>query len=226
MSTLFSTEMSNRIVDANPFHKIRIAKTGGKFVDEEGKEPFEPEQVRMIFDALPGEHLDFQWVTRLSAYHGGRSGEYAQLRKEDVTVSFGIPVLKLHDEHGSIKNSQSVRTIPLHPKCLEFIAYAKAAEGPWIFASFPLWKEGRRGAPYQCRASDFIRKVVKISDPDLTIHSLRHTWTTLAREMEMPEHVACAITGHALGKNEHAKYGKRPSLKKQLEWLERIDPLA
>lgn len=55
---------------------------------------------------------------------------------------------------------------------------------------------------------------MKISNPGLTMHSLRHTWITLAREMDMPEHVAHAITGHALGKGEHAKYGMGASLKK------------
>ena len=226
LHALFSVAMSQRLVDTNPFYKIKLAKMGGRFVDEESKKPFETRQVRMMFDALSGEHLDFQWVTRLFAYHGGRSGEFAQLRKEDVTVSFGMPVIKVHDEHGSLKNRQSVRTIPLHPKCMDFIAYADAAKGPWIFASFPLWKEGRRGAPYQSRASDFIRNVVKISDPDLTMHSLRHTWITLAREMNMPEQVDYAITGHARGRGHHARYGQGPSLKKQLRWLKRIDPLA
>lgn len=96
----------------------------------------------MIFDALPGEHPDFRWVTKLIAYHGGRSGEFAQLRKKDVTISFGIRVLRLHDAHGSTK------------------------------------------------------KVAKVADRGLSMHSFRHTWTTLAAEMNMPYAIAYAITGH------------------------------
>lgn len=118
-----------------------------------------------------------------------------------------------------------MRTIPLHPACTDFIAYAEAAEGPWVFASFPLWRSGRRGAPYQRRATDFIRKVVKISDPALTMHSLRHTWITLARDVDMPPAVEYGMTGHALGRGAHGRYGRPPSLKKQLHWLEKIDPL-
>jgi integrase len=40
------------------------------------------------------------------------------------------------------------------------------------------------------------------SDPDLTMHSLRHTWATLAREIDMPDHVAHAITRRVMA--DHA----------------------
>jgi integrase len=225
VKTAFNVAASKRVIDGNPFRDIKLGKTGGKFSDRESRASFQPHHVRAVFEALSSEHLDFQWVTKLFAYHGGRSGEFAQLRKEDVTTSFGVTVLRLHDEHGSIKNEQSVRTIPLHPACADFVRYAEAAEGPWIFASFPVWKEGRRGAAYQRRAADFIRKVLGIADKRLTMHSLRHTWRTLAREIDMPEDVSRAIMGHTLGKGEHAKYGDASSLKKQLKWLKKIDPL-
>ncbi len=225
LNTLFRTGRSERLVDANPFDGIKITKTAGKFVDTKKRKPFEPRQVRTIFEALPSEHPDFQWVTKLIAFHGMRSGEAAQLRKEDVTTSRDVAVLRIHDEFGSVKNAHSVRTIPLHPACADFVKYAEAAEGPWVFASFPEWKEGRRGAPYQRRATDFLRKVAKITDRDLSMHSFRHTWTTLAAEMNMPYAVAYAITGHTLGGGEHAKYTHPPTLKEQLKWLRKIDPL-
>jgi integrase len=227
VQTLFNVALSKRLVDANPFQGIKITKVRTKFVDEDGQEPFEAHHVRAIFDALPGEHPDFQWVTKLAAYHGMRSGEAAQLRKEDVTTTFGITVLRVHDEHGSVKNRDSVRHVPLHPSCAGFVKYAEEAEGPWIFASFPKWEStgNRLGAPYQRRASDFLRKVVGIYNPRLSMHSLRHRWITLARELGCPPEVRRAITGHALGKDEHDDYGDVPSLKLRAKWLKKIDPL-
>jgi integrase len=227
LNTLFRTAMSGRLVDGNPFDRIKIAKTVAKFVDTKKRKPFEPRQVREIFAALPREHTDFQWVTKLIAYHGCRSGEAAQLRKEDVTTSSGLTVLRIHDEFGSVKNAHSVRTIPLHPSCAAFAKYAEDAAGPWIFASFPEWEStgNRRGAPYQRRASDFLRKVVMIVDPDLSMHSFRHLWRTMAREMAMPRDVSKAIMGHSRGSSEHDEYGSAPSLKEQLKWLRKIDPV-
>lgn len=227
VQTLFNVALSKRLVDANPFQGIKVTKVRTKFVDEESKDPFEAHHVRAIFDALPGEHPDFQWVTKLAAYHGMRSGEAAQLRKEDVTTTMGVTALSVHDEFGSIKNRDSKRLVPLHPACADFVKYAEAAEGPWIFASFPDWEStgNRRGAPYQRRASDFLRKVVGISSPRLSMHSLRHRWITLAREIDMPLAVSHGIAGHAHGKGEHAKYGGPVSLKKKLQWLKKIDPL-
>ena len=71
-----------------------------------------------------------------------------------------------------------------------------------------------------------MRKVAKITDPALIMHSFRHTWRTLAREISMPPAVSRAIMGHRLGKDDHEDYGGLPSLKLRAEWMAKIDPLA
>ena len=60
--------------------------------------------MREIFEALKGEPAYFAWIVRLLAFHGLRSGEACQLRCDDVTVLHGVPVLRIHDLHGSVKN--------------------------------------------------------------------------------------------------------------------------
>jgi len=78
-------------------------------------------------------------AVRLLAYHGARSGEICQLRIDDVTELYGVPVLRIHDKFGSVKNLFSVRDVPIHPTCMGIAEYAKAAKGPWLFGSFPVW---------------------------------------------------------------------------------------
>ena len=235
LHTLFAVAMSQGIVESNPAHGVKVDKRkGGKLVADQRRKPFSTDQVSMIFDFMGSQSMDFQWVVRLLAYHGARSTEIAQLRAEDVTVESGVHVIKLHDRHGSIKNSASLRDVPLHPACLSFVAYAKAAgelaaangEEPWVFRNLPQFANGRRGAGFQRDASDFLRKMLKIKDKQYSMHSLRHTWRTLAREINMPEHVSRSIMGHSLGKDDHASYGDGPSLKIRAKWIAKIDPLA
>lgn len=224
---LLECALSKGQVDFNAAHGIKVSKPKAKYVDnDDDKKPFEPHHVRAIFKALPALNTDFQWMVKLMAYHGFRSKELAQLQVDDIAASFGVPIIRVHDRHGSVKNRPSMRDVPIHPKCRGIVDYAKAAEGPWLFGSLPTtWKQGREGK-FQQAAGKFLRSVVKITDPDLTMHCLRHTWRTLAREMDMPEAISTAIMGHSRGKGDHAKYGRVPSLELRAKWLKRIDPVV
>jgi integrase len=218
---LFAVALSEGLVDHNPAGGIKIRKVAGKFADHRRRRPFEPHQVRAIFAAMSDEPLAFRWIVKVCAYHGMRSGEVTQLRSEDVTTLFGVPVLRVHDRFGSIKNRFSQRDIPLHPRCEEFIDYARAVRGPWLFE--PLnWRSDR----FQRYASVFLRTKAALTDRTLTMHSLRHTWRTLAREIGMPASVSRAIMGHAMGRDVHEAYGGGPSLRLMADWMARIDPLA
>jgi integrase len=61
-----------------------------------------------------------------------------------------------------------------------------------------------------------------IADKALTMHSFRHTWRTLAREIDMPEAVSRSLMGHSLGKDDHSAYGAVPSLKVRAAWMARM----
>jgi integrase len=222
LNTLFKIAQNATLLNTNPAAGVRATKPVGKFADEKSKKPFTTEQVRAIFAAMEDESPDFQWVVRLLAYHGGNSGEICQLRVDDVTELYGLPVIRIHDRHGKIKNKYCLRDVPLHPACMGLFKYAKAARGPWLF-SFPDWR-GRAGK-FQRRGGPFLRQKAKIADLELTMHSFRHLWSDLARNVEMPEVYANAIQGHALGKGHQAAYGRGPSLPKLAEWIRRIDPL-
>ncbi len=167
---------------------------------------------------------DDQIVMRLLAYHGMRGGEACQLRACDISCEYGIDVLTLTDAAGSIKNRPSLRTIPLHPACRDLVALALSKAPDAYLFDYPAWRHGRAGK-FQQRANKWLRSI-GITDPKVTVHSWRHAWRTLARELEMPEACSSAILGHTLGDGEHGKYGGPPSLKRQAEWLAKIDPLA
>jgi integrase len=128
LNTLFNVAVSERKfgVATNPCAKITVRKSGGKLVDLDSKKPFQPAQIRTIFETMSSESEEFQWMVRLLTYHGCRTSEAAQLRVDDVTESFGIKILRMHDAHGRLKNRPSVREVPLHSACSDFVAYARS----------------------------------------------------------------------------------------------------
>jgi integrase len=210
LHTLFAWVVSNDADGVNPFSGVKLPKVREKFSEQEGKKPFQPEHVRQIFDVMDSTQQsdDFKWIVRLCAFHGCRSGEAAQLRVEDVRMEFGMPVLRLTDANDAqrLKNRFSFRTVPLHPECAGFLEYAKAKGSGPVFTSLKVYR-GTRAADFQKRFSEFLRKQVKITDPDLTGHSFRHGWRTLARNLSpvpMPGEIVCAIGGWSPGKGEQA----------------------
>lgn len=238
LNTLFKTAVSEGVLDTNPADGVRVAKRAGEKFSSRRKKPFTGEQVAAILKA--SEHHDFgegsrkripsgraddmRWIIKLLAYHGARSGEIVQLRPEDVTTIAGIPVLRLTDEDGSVKTANALREIPIHPECMEIVARAAALKDEArLFMSLAGAKDAAH--TFQHEASKFLKDVAKIDDAKLTLHSLRHTWRTVAREVEMPDAVSKAIMGHSTGSDVHANYGSLPSLKKRAEWIARVDPL-
>lgn len=227
VARLLRVALSLNMIHADPSSGIKINRKeeGG----DEDRLPFEAAHICAIFEAAKTEDADFQLILRLLAYHGMRSGEAAQLRVDDVTTSMGIPIIRIHGAFGSLKNRASKRDVPIHPDCLEALnAQVERLKGPdaeWLFPWLKTYKAGR-GAWLQRFASDFLRDKVRITDPRLTLHSFRHTFRTLAREVDMPEAVSRALMGHTLGAGEHGKYGTAPSLAKRAEWIAKIDPLG
>lgn len=228
LHTLFNVALSEGIVASNPAHKVKARRVNGKLSG--GRQGFDAARVRSIFKALKGESADFSWTMKLLAYHGMRGGEACQLKVDDVVELHGVIVLRVHDRHGQVKNKHSVRDIPLHPACKGIVAYAKKVAkvhgvDAWLFQSWQAQKQGRAHGFQNYGNREFLRKKVGIRERCHTLHSFRHTFRTLCREVEMPESVSASLMGHSLGKGEHAAYGSGPSLKKRAEWIAKVDPL-
>jgi integrase len=225
VNALFNVALKKGDLPANPLHGLKLL--GKEDDDKEDKEGFSSEQALLIFKRMKADlPVHFQWVIRLCAYHGMRSGEASQLRPEDITVSHGIPVMLIRarkDKETSVKNKSSRREVPIHPDCMEIVTLAAKTKGEWLF-DFPARRGHNRGAYFQKEANLWLRRI-GITDPVYTMHSWRHRWRTLMREIECPDYVTLGIGGWSLGRGEHAKYGT-VSLAKRAEWIKKVDPLA
>ena len=237
LHSLFTFAVSEKWCAWNPVTGIKARKDSPQDQNEDEDDldkSFTADQTREIFKMMKGESEDFQWVTRLVAYHGARSGEVCQLRCKDITQAHGIDVMRINSKDGkSVKNKRSIRVAPLHPKVRrELIAFAHRiakVHGPdaWLFQTSYQTRDDKLGPAYwyQRRGSMFIRNTLGITNKKGAMHRLRHRFISLCRELDCPETVSSAITGHSLGKGEHGAYGGAPSLTKRVKWLAKVDPL-
>ena len=216
LQTLFKTAVSEGVMDNNPAEGVKARRQARDTIAEDDK-GFTAQHMQRIFAALDGETPDFQWIIRLLAYHGARSSEICQLKCGDVAKLSGVDVIRIHAKNGSVKNRQSVRDIPVHPKCKAIIAYAaKGAPDAWLFPSLADTGQGRGNNFQKYANGKFLREKVGITDRTAgsrehtqSIHSFRHAFSTACREAEMPDAVKYALMGHSLGKGEGGKYGDR-----------------
>lgn len=230
LSALFSAALSEGLVPANPFRGIAPRKQQSKHVDRKKVKPFTGAQVRLILQSVEdhrfgpeGLHADTLWLFKLCAWHGLRINEAAQLQKEDVSIEQGIRVLKIHDDGDrSVKNFQSVRTVPLHNRCEAFFDYASKAKGPRVLR-FAYYQEGGYAGWVVRNFPRFRRDVCGLSDTKLKFHSFRHAFIDAARSCGMPDNVRHSLTGHRREAGVAGDYGEGAKLSVRKKWIDRVN---
>jgi integrase len=189
--------------------------------DGEKREDFTPAERRLILTLARDAEPYIYWLNWLGSYTGARLSELADAHTRDIVCLFGIWVMKIHRKYRSpdqrLKNKVSTRDVVLHSAILRegFLDYVRSVgDGP-LFPQLRLDGYGKRAGQASTDLSDWLRNVVKITDPNKPFYSLRHTAISYLRNTLLPdgspavkEDVERYLTGHA-GKDVHAGYGKQ-----------------
>ena len=204
----------------NPF---KYVDTTRYLRDENGrrrkkKDTFNHADLGAIFDPARMAGYDCPhkfWVPLIAHHTGMRVNEVSQLFLVDVrtdpyldesgqeckVMTFDIT----GDREGqSVKTDYSVRRIPVPKRILDlgferYLADVRASGATHLFPGLP-WAEGGPGKTVsQWFNSTLLRKVCRITDRRKSLHSLRHTLTTLMDRNKVPESIICAINGHSVG---------------------------
>ena len=238
VKAVFGRACRAELMDMNPAENIDLPK-----LKRTKKAGFTPEHAAAIFEALPDFNPplmtrdDFQWMMKLLAYQGARSGEVAQLRCSDVMTVGSILAIDINElqEDGApvktIKNEASIRRVPVHPAIrASFAAFvrrvrAEHGENAWVFQSLSdTRKNGRVDVFERAGNEGFLLNSLGITDGRYRLHSWRHRFRSLCRIVKMPVTHSMAIMGHNEG-GAHGHYGERPPLRELLAELRKIDPL-
>jgi integrase len=233
LRTLLQFAASEGYLESNPASDLKPPKSKkGKKSEESDRKAFTLDQRRRLFASLAKTYTateDNFWVPLVAIYQGMRAEEICQLAKADIRQVAGRWVIDVTDkgDDQKIKNSNSVRTIPLAHQLIEkgFLDHVARSPGPRVFQTLPADKRGRFAGPYGKRFGRHLRKHAGITDPELVFHSLRGTWKDAARNAGVPGDVQERIMGHKeRGNPTAAGYGDGHNLDVIAEWMKRVDP--
>ncbi|MFO0433525.1 MAG: hypothetical protein ACK50G_03495, partial [bacterium] len=106
------------------------------------------------------------------------------------------------DQALSVKNEQSLRTVPVHPVLLAcgFDDYVRWCQQKGFTRLFPMLKQDKYGkwtAGFSRWWGRYFDEVVGIDDAALNFHSLRHTFKQVARACGVSDSLIDELQGHA-----------------------------
>lgn len=196
----------------------------------EERSVYDPDELQRIFDNLKWDkdHPDRLWVPLIGLLQGMRLNEICQLHVDDVCLD-GVPSISINDDAGKqVKNADSYRRIPVHPKLIElgFLDYVRTVKARSHSQLFWILKPHRGAYGHYTGKwfQTFNRKHVT-ADPKKVFHSLRHGFIDyLANNTEAKEHQIAWLVGHTNRKSQTTgRYTKQPTPAQLLPIMEMFD---
>jgi integrase len=217
---IFAYAFENELITAN--HMVRVKYSPGEGVS---RDDFTPDERRDILTMARKAEPHIHWLNFMCSYHGPRTGEIADMTTLDIECIEGIWLFVISTKNRNrdqrLKTPVSTRRLAFHQAVLDegFIDYRdqvvrKYGHGP-LFPDVRLDQYGRRAAKAAKDLSEWLRGVVKITDPSKPFYSHRHTATSYLRNTLAPdgspvvkEDIERYILGHSK-KGSHAGYGRQ-----------------
>ncbi len=224
LGAFFKWCVGNGYMTANYADGAKI-KVNRKTRPDEIRKAFTLENLEQLFNA-PGYTEDkfvdsYQfWLPVLGLYTGARINELCQLRLDDIQEINDIPCLVFQedsqDKELSIKNTASMRTVPIHPFVadgLNFMGYVQTMKDRGEVRLFP--ELPYQNFNYGHKATKWFgqfRKKQGIDSKQLVFHSFRHTLSDNLKQQLITETLIDELTGHAIQGETMGRYGKRYSV--------------
>ena len=209
LKAMLVVAVQNRRIKTNPAEGVVITvkrELGGAvrgYNDEEA--------VKVLTAAATQVDPVRRWIPLLCAYSGARLSEICHLRAEDIVTIRTIPTMSFSPDAGPLKNTSSVRTVPLHPAVIEagFLNFVNGVGAGPLFPQLKIDRFGKRGLNGAKVIGRWVRGL-GLSDPKLpTSHGWRHRFRTVARVHGLAVDVVDALLGHTRG-NVADRYGEFP----------------
>lgn len=180
----YSPDEIDHLFSRPMFHGFTNDRTGAGYRDQPGDE--------MIWDGR-------FWMPILALWHGFRAAEIGGCALHDIKKLSGHWVFDLRER--DLKNDQSRRIVPLHPKLtelgfLDYVSDQRDRGETWLFPEFD-HDRGKDVAKQYGKWFGLWRRRERGADGMRNFHSFRHTFINRCRELELPIEHRNQITGHA-----------------------------
>jgi integrase len=206
---------AGRCFEPNPFEDS-VRHSDGEI--DGGAEAFLQEELIKIFDSknfMKAKRPHQFWGPLLLLFTGARANEIACLDLDDVITENGIPCISIKHrprkkpdtiehkiETKRVKNSQSRRTIPLHPKLWEigfgeYLGDLKSLGATRIFPNLPMDSREKRERNLSRDVNNYLKEVGVHIPRTKVLHSFRDTVSDALGTSDLDAVRADQWTGHA-----------------------------
>ncbi|HZT57529.1 MAG TPA: site-specific integrase [Pyrinomonadaceae bacterium] len=205
LSSIFRMAIRERVATSNPCGELPKSVRAKIPARRRRNRRLSPEEEKSLFGVgMVGRREHLRPVTEAALCTGMRKGELFRLRREDLnfgpaTVSRVVngEVWDVPSGWLLIEKSKSgrPRVIPMSRRVLEILRRLceDVATGEYVFRSV------RTGGRVNDIKKGFAGACEEAGIDNFTFHDLRHTWSSRAAEMGVPEHVRRDILGHTPG---------------------------
>jgi len=192
---------------------------------------FTLEELRMIFASPlmtdPDACSDSMFfIILLETLQGGRPGEFAKLKPDEIGVLDDTPTIRIRRTAGRTQKSKaSVRDIPLHQLGVEAgvleLAAIRRGEGvPWLFNDLQADKYGDRYKLLSRKINRHLREL-GIEARDKSFYSARHAHKRETRRQDIPEEHSDQMSGNTTG-GTGRKYGRGVPIETLKKGVDRV----
>lgn len=173
------------------------------------RHPFSPAELDCLFD--PRHDASFTkphqyWARFLAYYQGLRVNELSQLYVDDIIDLDGTWCIDVtRDRPGQrLKNSQSRRTLPLHPVLiangfLDFVGQSRRWGRATLFPGLVWGDNGPGDTTSDWFNRSFLRKTCGITAKEKVFHSFRHNFATVGERSGLSDARIAIMLGHSSG---------------------------
>ena len=220
---IFNYALGNALIQNNPADGITVSYkksiTPPRLpfsTDEIGKILNSPLFTDKNFNLTPQKRKDYQWVILLAIFTGARLEEIGRLAADDIRTEKNIAYIFIHEDESigrTVKNSASIRKVPIHSELIkigfmELAAEAKNAQQRYLFPSLFEAKiiKGKCTHNYSKWFGRYCDRI-GMSEKEKTFHSFRHTFKRVLRNAGVDKLLIDALQGHTEG-DVSSQYGR------------------
>jgi integrase len=191
---LFKWSKSRKLILENPIADYRIEK--------HKSEPRPGPSLEQVLKFLCVARGRLGWMLAVLICTGMRSGDLRHLRREDIDIAGNW--IHIRSRPGAQTKSRLSRKVPIAARLRSVLETAlKKSSGPWLFTAAPSRRYPNGGHWINTKRlnDDFLKLLKKLDmsagrDGGYTIHSLRHSFETIAVHSGIPQRVIDTWLGH------------------------------
>jgi integrase len=203
LSSIFRLAIRERVATANACDELPKSVRAKIPARRRRNRRLSPVEENALFNVgLMGRRKHLRSLTEAALCTGMRKGELFRLRPEDlnfasetVTRIVKGEVWEVHPNWLLIEKSKNgrPRAIPMSQRVCRILQMLSedATAGEYVFSSI------RTGSQIHDIKKGFVSACQEAKIINLTFHDLRHTWSSRAAEMGVPQHVRRDILGHS-----------------------------